>query len=92
MSNNLIPNSFSTYDLTDKETVEGSIFTDLQKKCIQNQLAMNAEEKLSLEYDPSEPATFIQQEAYKKGAIETLRYLLDASDAANVEINFDSEE
>jgi len=83
----LIPNSFSTYNLSEKEALEGSILTDLQQKCLQNQLAIHAEEKLSLQYDPEKPMTFVQQEAYKKGAIDILRYLIDASDAANVELN-----
>ena len=89
MSNDpqLVVNSFSSYQLTDKQALEGAVLTSLQKQCIQNLLAINAEEKLTLEYDLSDPNTFIQQEAYKKGAIEILQFLLDSSEAANLELN-----
>ena len=80
-------NSFTSYSLTEKQALEGAILTTLQKQCIQNLLATNAEEKLRLEFDVANPESFIQQEAYKKGTIDILQYLVDASEAANIELN-----
>ena len=78
----LIPNSFSYYSMTDEETLQGSILSIPQKQVIQNHLAKCAEEKLLLEYDPSNPSVFLQQEAYKRGQIDILTYLLDESSIA----------
>ena len=46
-----------------------------------NRLTAVAEEKLALELDPDNPLPYIQQEAYKKGQIDLLRYIIDSSDA-----------
>lgn len=78
----LIANSFTTYQLTDEEMIVGSILTIAQKQVLQNMLSVSAEEKIVLEYDVKCPETFIQQEAYKRGQIELLQYILDQSDAA----------
>lgn len=75
----LIPNSFSTFSLNEDEELQGSILTINQKEVIQNQLAIHAEEKLAIEFDTNKPNEFSQQEAYKRGCIDTLRYLLDNS-------------
>lgn len=75
----LLPNSFSSYNLTEEDIIEGSILTNLQLQVIQNLLATKAEEKLALEYNIDKPNEFIQQEAYHKGAIDLLRYLIDQS-------------
>lgn len=82
----LQPNTFSSYSLTDKEALEGTVLTTIQRAVIQNQLAAIAAEKIHLDYDASNPETFIQQEAYKRGQIDILRYLLDASEAAAIEL------
>jgi hypothetical protein len=78
----LIPNSFSSYNLTEKEVLQGSILSTLQKQVLQNQLAAIAEEKLRLDYDPAKILEFVQQDAYKRGQIDLLSFILDASDAA----------
>lgn len=75
----LIPNNFSSYNLTDDEVREGSILTITQLELLQNDLATAAEEKLVLEFDTTNPQTFIQQEAFKRGQIELLRYIIDRS-------------
>lgn len=77
----LIPNSFSTYELTDQELEQGSMYTITQKQVLQNHLAVCAEEKIALELNTSDPQQFIQQEAYKRGQMDTLRYLLEQSEA-----------
>ena len=78
----LIPNEFTSYKLNEQEELEGSIFTITQKHVLHNLLAVNAAEKLIIEYDPEKPLTFVQEEAYKRGAIEILRFILASSEAA----------
>lgn len=79
---NIIPNSFTSYDLTPEEVQIGSIFTGLQKQVLQNYLATYAEERLQLDFDPLNPHNFAQQEAEKKGVIQFIQYILQMSDTA----------
>ena len=72
-------NTFSSYSMLEEDVVTNSIFTLGQMQVIQNLLAVKAEEKLLLEYDVSNPSSFIQQESYHKGQVELLQYLLDNS-------------
>ena len=78
----LIPNEFTSYALNDQEQLEGASLTILQKQVLQNQLSICAAELLALEYDVTQPNSYIQQEAYKRGQIEALRFILASSDAA----------
>jgi len=75
----IIPNSFTSYSLSDEAVIEGSILTIGQTQVLQNLLATTAEQKLALEYDVANPNSFIQEEARLKGWIECLRYQLDTS-------------
>ena len=79
----LIPNMFSTYELTDDQALEGSRLTTLQTMVIQNLLANTAISRTNLEVDVANPNEFAQQEAFLKGQIELLQYILDSSIAAN---------
>ena len=74
-----ITNSFTSYDLNEKEALQGSIFSSLQLQCLQNQLANTAEEKIRLEFDTKDPSSFIQQEAYKRGQLDLLEHLIESS-------------
>jgi len=78
----LIPNDFSSYELTEQEELEGSILTITQKQVIQNYLSAASSEKIGLEYDPENSLKFVQQEASLKGQIDAYRFILAASDAA----------
>jgi hypothetical protein len=78
----IIPNEFTSYDLDESEQLEGSVLTTTQKQVLQNQLSICAAELLALEYDTAEPQSYIQQEAYKRGQIEQIRFILASSDAA----------
>lgn len=82
----LTDNEFSSYALDDEEQLQGSLLTITQKQVIQNQLAAVASEKLALEFNTDNPDSFTQQEAYKRGQLDTLNYILVASDAAEDEI------
>ena len=72
---------FTSWDLTDEELIQGTILTLTQKQVMQNLLAIHAEEKLHIEFDPDNTLKFTQAEAYKRGQIDLLQYIIDASDA-----------
>lgn len=81
MSGHLVPNTFSSYSMLEEDVITNSILTVGQVQVLQNLLAVKAEEKLELEYDVANPNSFIQQEAYHKGQIDLLRFILDQSKA-----------
>ena len=78
------PNSFTSYDLTEREVLEGSVLSITQKQLIQNDLAATAEQILNLVYDPTSPLEFVQQDANFKGYMQALRAILARSDEAEV--------
>jgi hypothetical protein len=82
----LLPNSFTSWEMTEEEVKVGSILTIAQAQVLQNQLALCAEEKLAIEFDPQNPAEYCKQEAYKRGQIDILRHILDTSEALQQEI------
>lgn len=86
MSGNIKPNSFTSYELTVKEQLLGSVLSSPQKLVIQNERAIVAEEKIALEYDPNNPGNYTQNEAYLRGKLDILSYLLELSDTAEAEL------
>ena len=78
----LQPNSFTSYELTDQEQLEGTIFTILQLQSLHNLLSSYAEEKIALDYDPEHPILFMQNEASLKAKIEVLTYIIEVSNAS----------
>lgn len=66
--------------LTDEETFNGQIFSDLQLKVLQNELSAIAERILTLTYDPLNPVDFAQQDAFNKGQLQLIQYLMARSD------------
>ena len=87
----LIPNDFSSYQLTEQEELEGSILTITQKQVIQNYLSAAASEKNGLEYDPDSPTRFVQQEASLKGQMDAYRFILASSDTAEEQLTTPNE-
>ena len=81
------PNTFTSYNMTLEEELSGSIFTLQQTQVLQNMLSSIAEEKLALEFDPTTPEVFSQAEAYKRGQLDLILYMLDRSETANKELN-----
>jgi len=79
-------NEFSSYTLTDEEELQGSLLTVTQRQVMQNQLSAAVSEKITLEFDTDKPDKFMQQEAYKRGQIDILNFILASSDAAEEEI------
>lgn len=82
MAQKLKANSFTSYDLSDEEVLQGSIFTNLQLQVLQNHLSSYAEEKVNLEYDPEHHDEFIRAEARLKASVELLTYLMETSEAS----------
>lgn len=78
----LTVSTFSKYALSESDSVIGSTLTTLTKQFIQNQICFIAESKLALEVDPNNYPAFIQQEAYLKGQMDGLKFLLDSSSAS----------
>lgn len=76
----LIPGVFSCYELTEEEELQGQILTVTQAHVIQNQLATCAEEKLLIKLDPDKPQHFVQEDSYKQGQIDMLKYILTMSE------------
>ena len=83
----VIPNDFTSYELTEKEEIDGSVLTTLQKQRIQNALSNAAMEKNSLSFDPTNPTRFAQQEASLKGQMDAYRFILDSSAIAEEALN-----
>ena len=81
----LIPNLTSSYFLTDEEVEEGSKLTITQTQVIQNQIATLTQEKLLLTPDNTNIQNYVQEEAYLRGQIDSLSYLLTTSESLSDE-------
>lgn len=69
------PTSLTRLLLTEEESVTGHILTSLNLAVIQNLIADASESKINLEYDPSNPVKFAQDEAFIHGQLKILRYI-----------------
>ena len=78
----LIPNVFSTFDLTPQEQRVGEILSSLNLAVIHNLRSQKAEEKLRLTFTPADINTYIQREAELQGQIGILDYLIQCSEYA----------
>jgi len=78
--------TFTHYTLSKKEILAGSILTLDQKAVLQNELAMIAEQKLSLDYDAQNPTKFAQDEAFLKGQMSIIRVMLLRSDESEIQL------
>ena len=66
--------------LTEEETLNGQIFSDLQIKVLQNELTAIAEQILGLAYEPLNPIKFAQDDSFNKGQLQFLQFLLARSE------------
>ena len=82
----LIQGTFSSWELSDYEILQGSILNQTQKMRIQNELADVANNILSLTFNPVEPLKFTQDEAFLKGQLSILRGFLLRSDEAEEQL------
>ena len=73
-------NSYTSFQLTDKEAREGSILTTAQKQVLCNMRALYAEACLTLALDAANINEFIQTDAALKSKIELITDLINVSD------------
>jgi len=73
----ILPNTFTTYHLTEEEQAQGQILTSANIMVLQNLVASAAEEKLALKFDPINPLVFTQREAELMGQIGILKFLIE---------------
>ena len=84
----LVPNEFSSYELSDQEILQASILTELQKKLIQSDMAQIAQTILNLTFDPRNPDNFLQDDAHQKGQLAAYRVLLMRSQESEDKLRF----
>jgi hypothetical protein len=82
----LISNTFSSYELTARERLAGSILSTDQYNLLQNELSMVADNIIALDYDPAHPLKFVQNEAHLKGQLSILRFMLLRSDESKEQL------
>lgn len=78
--------SFIRYTLTEDELTVGSILTTLHKQCIQNQITDAAEQAINIRIDPLNPLSALQENAELQGRILALKYLIQLSDSAELQL------
>lgn len=83
----IIPNAFTSYELTDEEQLQGQILSQQQLQVFQNERARLAEEKLLLAIDPNDVLASAQAEAHKIGQLELITWIIECSEVANTELN-----
>lgn len=86
----LLSTTQSKFYLTPEEELQSALLNELQICGIQNQLADSVNDRLALDFDPLNPVVFAQNEAFLKGKIAVLTWLLDSNDDAINRLN-DSE-
>jgi hypothetical protein len=82
----LIPNSFSTFELSEAEQEAGSIINYNQKMVLQNKLSEIATQKINAIYDPQQPLEFAQNISYLQGQLDVINWLLDTSSVVEAEV------
>jgi hypothetical protein len=73
---NLLSNSFSSYELSQRELLAGSVLNGDQISVLQNELSQIAESRLNLDFTPDNPLKFAQDEAFLKGQMSIIRVML----------------
>lgn len=77
-----IANTFTSYELSEREAVAGATLSPLTIAVIQNKRSTLAEYKLNLIFDPKEVEQYQQQVAYLQGKLDILYELLEDSKSA----------
>lgn len=83
---NLITGTFTHWNLSSTEKLQGSILSIQQKQVLQNELAQVAEQIVNLEFDPNNPVSFAQNDAHLKGQMSIIRYMLLRSDESEQQL------
>jgi hypothetical protein len=74
----LSANPFAGYTFTEEELQAAAQFSMTQQMYIQNLISLAACEKIATQPDPSNMGVWFQKEAYLRGQIDILTYLLEA--------------
>jgi hypothetical protein len=80
---------YDTYEFSEEEIPNAFIFNELQYKHIQTELAIAAQEKALLAYDPDSPNAddkFIRESEYIRGKMEAYLYLLATHDTTREQL------
>lgn len=83
---NLTIGTFTHWNLSSAEILQGSILSSQQKQVLQNELAQIAEQIVNLEFDASNPVAFAQNDAHLKGQMSIIRFLLLRSDESEQQL------
>ncbi len=83
----IIPSPFCSYELSERESLEGQILSFNQKCVIQNHIANLAKEKIELTYTHKSPEEYWQREAELQGQILILTHLLECADRAVADLD-----
>lgn len=78
---------FQSWILTPEEFLQGSILTLTQKQVIQNQITQLAVQKNNFEPNYSDLLATAQKEAYLRGQMDGLQYLLTLSASSEAQVN-----
>ena len=62
--------------MNEDEYKAGCLLTIPQREVLQNELSELAERKLALTLDPNAPLLFTQDEAYIRGQMDSIRFIL----------------
>ena len=83
---NLAVGTFTHWNLSRTEILQGSVLSGQQKQVLQNELAQIAEQVVNLEFDPGNPVSFAQNDAHLKGQMSIIRFLLIRSDESEQQL------
>lgn len=75
------PGTFTKYSLTPEELLTGQKLSNLQIAVLKNKEAEIAECILNLEFDTADHLKFVQNDAYLKGQLSLIKFLLDSNEA-----------
>lgn len=81
-----LPNSFTAYELTTEEQLNGQILNTSQELVLQTEMSTIAEQLLVLDFDPVTPTKFAQDEAFLRGQLSVYRLLIDRSPEASQQL------
>lgn len=73
----IIPHLFNKFELTPEEFKVGSALSETTRALIQNLVAEASEEKIKLVLEENKIIEFASRDAYLRGKIDILCYLLD---------------
>lgn len=77
---------FTAYSFTDAEEIQAVVFTDLQLKHLQSELAIVATEKINLAFTPENPISFQMEHEYLRGKLEILGYIISVHEKTVSEV------